>query len=164
MSLIALGCDPGAKWTVDSDGKIAGDDPTVAVAAGTLAYSPNGGLYVCIQADGAVGQYQACQIYGNWQAAAITTTNGTEAVKICIPQVALANNEYGWGLVWGNGQLEVGANCAANAQLYTTGNGGRLDDGATAIHISGAQLTAARGGGNGPALVAVQWPAVDLVV
>ena len=151
MGLAALGCDPDRVTT------------TAEFALGTLGFSPDGGLYVYVQADGAIDDGEACQIQGDFQAVPITTTNGTESNAICFPQEDIADNSYGWGLVFGKGNASVGASCAASVQLYTTANGGQLDDAATAIHIHGVQLTTARSATAGLAPVAVTWPAVDLI-
>ena len=151
MSLAALGCNPSLVST------------SAELALGTLGYSNDGGLYVYLQAAADLSIGAACVIQGNWQGVEITTTNGTEAARIGIVQVAVDDDEYGWGLVYGSGNLLVNASCAASVQLYTTATGGQLDDTATAIHITGAQLTTARGSGAGIAPVAVQWPSVDLI-
>ena len=164
----AFGCNPEHHWTVDltnpAQPKIAGDNPTSAAPPGTLAYSPAGGLYVCFQANGAIASAGACvQLGGNWQGSPVTTNSATRSRSLCFAQAAFADDEYGWGLVFGQGLVLVNAQAAAGAQLYTTGSDGRLDDAATAIHIGGVELTAARGGGVGTAMGMVTWPRVDLI-
>ena len=47
MSLAALGCNPEAKGASLAD--IGG------AALGTLAYSPDGGMYIAVRSDGATG-------------------------------------------------------------------------------------------------------------
>lgn len=165
MSLAALGCNPEHKWTITGSGqaaKVGGENPQNAVALGTFGYSPDGGVYVCIQAQGSVVQYGACVIRGAFEAAELDTGNDTLGQMICIPQVALADNEYGWGLVLGAGRVQAGANCAANARLEATGTDGRVDDTNTnnVPTIVGLQLSAARGSTAGDAPCIACWPSM----
>ena len=101
MSLAALGCDPEQTWT-EADGT---DGPGIGL--GTIGYSPVGGMYLCVQAKAAISQYAACILQDTFRANPVTTTNGDMGGTICIPQVALANHSYGWGLVAGKGRVNT---------------------------------------------------------
>lgn len=79
-----------------------------------------------------------------------TTTAGASPQRVGVPQTSIAAGQYGWLAIRGAMTLEVGANCAADVQLYTTATGGRLDDAATTL-VAGIKLTTARGGTDGPA-------------
>lgn len=159
MSLAALGCNPEHKWTVTGTGanqKFAGSNPTSAAEPGTLAYSPDGGLYMCVRAKGAVVQYAACVLEDAWEAVEITNTSDNGAIVV-VPQVALADDEYGWGLIHGSGQVLVLANALANATLGASATANHLDDQGGDV-IAGIYLTAGRGGSNGPAPCNVSFP------
>lgn len=151
MSLGALGCNPAYSWT-------PGDDDDPGAIPGMLAYSPDGGLYRCVQASAAIDQYESCTIGGDFRAAP-SAANTAPGARIGIAQADIANGDRGWLLVDGKGQVNVGANAAANAVLSTIA-GGALDDGGSTEHVVGVQLTAARGGTAGPAPCSVQWPFV----
>ena len=145
----ATGCNPNETWT-KTDGT---EGPGVSV--GTLAYSPDGGMYVCIKADGAIGAGEACYVKNSsWEIDEVAS-GGSQfetGQTICFPQVALADNEYGWGLVYGEGEFHVAASCAANVALYSSGTAGRMDDASANQHqLPGVFLSTARGTGAGNA-------------
>ena len=153
MSLAPFGCNP-----TDHGSSL---DDIGGFSLGSLAYSPDGGIYVAIRAQGAVPEGGVCAIKGDWDADPITTTTNTAAAGIeslCVVQEALADNDYGWGLVFGNGNILVAASCAANTALHATTTAGRVDDAASVGHIGGIQLTTARSASVGVAPGSVQWP------
>ena len=155
MSLAALGCNPN-----QSEADLA---DMGGLALGTLAFSPDGGIYTLIKADGAISAGAVCLIKGDWEADEITTALGAETHTLCVPQVAIANNAYGWGLVWGNGMVEAAASCGASAHLSTTDTAGRLDDADTAGRVNGIQLKTARPASAGLAPAYVAWPKIDIL-
>lgn len=115
------------------------------------------GVWVYVQASGAVAQYSAVKIDNDGQAAELTTAiSGTEPTAVGIAQVALADNEYGW--VWageggGSGKgikVTVLADCAAGAKIYTTTTAGSVDD--TATDLIQGLTTLTTDGGSGSAV------------
>ena len=131
MTNVFLGCNPNETFESASD---------LPLPLGTRATSGTG-EYVLIQAQGAVTQYALCVILAGYEAAQATTTNVANNSNACIPQVALADNHYGWGLVSGKGKVRGAASCAANAALYTTATAGVVDDASTNGGVSGLVLT-----------------------
>lgn len=97
------------------------------------------GEWIFAQADGAIDQYAFCLILGTGQASELTTTNaGSSTVMVGVPQVALADNEYGW--FWrgcgggdGKGIYGLAINYTALAKLQTTATGGVADDASTTV-------------------------------
>ena len=57
------------------------------------------------------------------------------SVRVCVPCVALATNEFGWVFVKGVIPILIGANCEAGAKLYTTSTNGMLDDASASSHL-----------------------------
>ena len=169
MSLAAFGCNP--EDTGASLDDVGGHQP------GTLAYSPDGGIYVVVQASEAVAAYDTCLIEGIWRVRPLDSQDDDDlALQVCIPQVALANGAYGWGLVFGNGKARASADMAAGVSgpLYPTRDEGKLA-GATStddLHLTGVYKTEVDADG-APAgvdesddpifAVAVTWPHIDLV-
>ena len=68
---------------------------------------------------------------------------GRTANRVAIPQVAIHAGQYGWGLIYGHGDVAVNANVSAHAVLHTSASAGRLDDntGSSADPIDGITLT-----------------------
>ena len=162
MSLAAFGCNP--EDTGASLDDVGGHQP------GTLAYSPDGGIYVLIQAGEAIAQCDTCLIAGNWQVRPADLTDDDISQAVCIPQVALANAHYGWGLVYGNGRARADDDIAATAtQLYLTADEGKLDDAEAANtdqQLNGVhkRQSAAVDESDDPLFdVAVQWPHIDQI-
>ena len=121
MSLAALGCNPEHKGATLAD--IGG------AALGTLAYSPPGGLYIAIRAAGAIGQYDPCFMEGGYDIDQVATGATHVGKPVCIPQVALADNEYGWALIAGDGLCQTDGALVAGAQVNIS-SAGHLNDGA----------------------------------
>ena len=67
---------------------------------------------------------------------------------ICIPQVAIADNAYGWGLIFGSGLARAGAAVAVGGQVSAHSTAGRLDDAATNEIGPAAWVEAASAAGN----------------
>jgi hypothetical protein len=122
--------------TADEDG----------IALRTVHTEYNGYEYMKVHANGAVSAFQACVVDEAGEMTPITATLAAADHLVAVPQVAFADNDYGWALVKGTGSVNVAANCAANVALYATATAGRLDDAATANEIAGIRLTAAAGG------------------
>ena len=164
MSLAALGCNPSFTWTVNSAGVAGGDNPDHAQAVGTLAFSPSGGMYVCIKAMGTLAKGAFTLLKGRFEAQPASTARATHAFSCAIPQIAIADNDYGWGLVWGEGDV-IGGQIAANAsELSTSGTAGRVDDSDTAGRIGGLiPLNAAQTSSGDLCPIAAQWPRINIV-
>ena len=146
MSLAALGCDPEQTWT-EADGT---DGPGIGL--GTIGYSPDGGMYLCVQAKAAISQYDACVLQDTFRANPLTTTNGDIGATVCFPQVAMANHSYGWGLVAGKGRVNTDGTGAANESMGTSGTAGQIH-GSTSNVLGGMHLTKADGASNGECIV-----------
>ena len=164
MSLAAIGCNPSFKWTVDANGLVGGDNPDHAQALGTLGFSPSGGMFVVVQAMGAVARGGFCLVTGDFEAQQATTTLATHAFSCAIPQVALADDEFGWGLVFGHGDV-IGAAIAADAQeLSTSGTAGQVDDMDSAGRIGGlVPLNSAVTSAGDLCPIAAQWPRINII-
>ena len=160
MSLMAMGCDPNQSWD-NADGS---DGPGARL--GALAYSPSQGLFVCIQAGEAILQYELCLIKGDFQVEALDgAVDINTSFSCCFPQRHLANNDYGWGLVWGHGSaIAQGTTIAAGDLLYPHATEGRVSDVALALHLHGCYATTTQGTTGQPVGIAVTWPAIDLIV
>ncbi|HUU25586.1 MAG TPA: hypothetical protein VMW68_08510 [Methyloceanibacter sp.] len=124
---------------------ISGIDPTKVrtsaegsvFALGQRGATSNGNEYVYIRAKGAIAAFTYCGIDEVWDAAEATTTTqaaGTgQGQRGCIPQVAIADDGYGWGAIYGGGgtlQVLAATNCAKYTTLCTTATDGVLDDAA----------------------------------
>ena len=157
MSLAALGCNPSDRGSSLED--IGG------IALGTLAYSDDGGIYQAVQAKGAIVQYAAVVIQDNWEAAELDTGNDSVGQLLGVAQQAFSDNQYGWVLVSGSGQVLAAASCAANAGLQATAVDGTVDDTTTATiaFIAGLQLRTARPASAGAANCICRFPVLGSV-
>lgn len=152
MSFGFLGCNPEQTWANRHDAPEVGTTGGVGEAE-----------YVVVRADGAIDAGEACIIHKTGEAQPVTTTIADDSYPLCIPQVDIGDNEYGWGLVKGAGQLQVGASCAANTSLATTATAGQLDDADTAGRVGGLQLTSARSSSAGLAPCWAYHPRLDIL-
>ena len=122
---------------------------------GTVMTDDKGQDWMYVEADAAIGQYDACAVQADFGIVKLTTTNATATPgkMVGVPQVAIPNGDFGWILRKGAGNVNVKASCAANAKLYSHATAGVLDDVTTssAILILGALLTTARGASDGSA-------------
>ena len=121
MSLAATGCNPDHRWTISS-GLIGGDNPTSAVALGTLGYSNDGGLFVCIQAGGAISVNKLISIQAGWQGLQRDNADIIHGTRLGVSTDAFADNEYGWLQVFGTAQVKAGAAVTAGAALNLDGS------------------------------------------
>ena len=149
MTLAALGCNPEATG--------ASLDDLGGASLGTLGYSSDGGIYMCIRAKGDVAQYAGCVLQDSFQANQVTTTYGDIGATICIPQVAIADDDYGWGLVAGKGRVHTDGTGTANESMGTSATAGQIH-GTTSNVIGGMHLTKADGSNDGECIV--MFPAI----
>lgn len=106
-------------------------------------------------ADGTIAVYSACTVQNDYDAAeGTTTTSGAKPTQVCIPQFAVADNEYFWAPIGPikpltpynvNGApvpfyVNAAQDAATSVKLYTTGTDGVVDDSATDL-IAGLFLT-----------------------
>lgn len=113
---------------------------------GTVQHGPDGSEWIYVQANGALTQYYAAGIDEDFQCAPLSNTTAAGSPKPAFPQVAFADNEYGWVPVRGsNISVKTRASCAADVLLYTTASAGRLDDtvGGSGIAVEGVVLVTA---------------------
>lgn len=129
-------------------GGFAETDPTHTLLE--RSHDEAGNEYVYVQASGAIDQYDCVVVDEAGQAASATVTTTATAFgdMAGAPQVALADNEYGWVQIFGVGEVNVLISCAANIAINSTATAGTLDDDATsgAEVIAGITLTVAEGG------------------
>lgn len=118
---------------------------------GDVHETENGDVYIYAQADGAVTQYNVYNLVpGTWQidASADAAVNPADAHNIhaCVPQVAFADDEYGWVFV-GPGEFtadtDITGVAGANDIVYVSATAGKLSSGATAAFLPGVHTTAA---------------------
>lgn len=145
--LQALGCDPTAKGqSIDDIG---------GAALGSIGYSEDGRLWIAVQANGAVSQYELCFLGGGFQATP-KGTNVTGYGRPCaVPQQAFADNDYGWMLIAGEGRVRTDGSVASGDGLELNATDEELDTaaaGATPI-INGMVATGDDGADDGPVLV-----------
>ena len=152
MAFGFLGCNPEQTWDKASD----------APALGTTSVAGDN-TYVLVQADGDVSAGAFCIVTKHFEVDEATTTLADDSYPCCIPQVAIDDDEFGWGLIEGTGMVEVNTNCAADVSLATTGTAGRIDDADTAGRLSGIMLTTARGGSAGLAPMSCFRPRLDIL-
>ena len=75
-----------------------------------------------------LGQYDACFMEGGFDIDVVRAGNAADVGKpVVIPQVALADDEYGWALIAGQGSVQVDATVAAGAQVNIN-SAGHLSD------------------------------------
>lgn len=107
--------------------------------------------YVYVQADEDLAAYGACARDESFNAVELTTTvSGAVPTPVVIPQVALADGQYGWAVCGpGSAFLVLAKTLAAlNVKLYTTGTAGEVDDEASGTDlIEGLRLDATNAAG-----------------
>lgn len=103
-----------------------------------------GNLYVYIQANGAVGQYVPVKVAASYDC----PPSGNGGHAFAIPQVAIADNSYGWALLRGSGSAQVATGVTAGNPLsrVTDANGDlkavvAVDEATTTVHAAGSLST-----------------------
>jgi hypothetical protein len=114
-------------------------------------YQVNGNRYKYLKAEGALAAYALCYYDAALDAREATTTLvGTPArpTGFCIPQFAVADEEYFWAPIGpfylnkdGTTFKVLAANAATSVRLYTTGTAGVADDAVTTGLVAGLFLT-----------------------
>ena len=148
----AMGCNPTVKGTTLE--AIGG------FSLGQLAFSPDGGIYICTRANGAVSRYETCYIGSGIEATPKGTDADQRGVPICIPQIAVSDDEYFWGLVAGVGRVRTSASVAAGAGLGLSGTNEELTAANGTDQVVSGMATTATGGSNDAPIFAL-FPAVS---
>ena len=120
--------------------------------------------YMFILANtGDITQHHTCVITSNGTQGRHTTTGQCDVGRPCgVPFVSIPRRSLGWLCIWGAGQINVAASCAADAHLYTTSTSGRLDDTSTnQSRITNIGLTSNRGGSAGNQNAIWHYPVCD---
>jgi hypothetical protein len=154
---VLIGFDATATQSSTLEGK--------TLNVGTRTLDGSGNEYVYVQASGAItGAGYVCTYDETYQAAMVSTSNDAGGALVGIPQVAFADNDYGWLMVKGTTNIRVAASAAADAALNTTGTAGQIDDDGTAdaFIINGLILTTANGGAAAVAAGQVNYPALNV--
>lgn len=125
---------------------------------GQRGRTDDGNEYVFVQAAEAITAHHACEIDNEWLVRAVRDRNGSrDGRAIGVPAMTVSNHVWFWIQVLGHCSLNVNANCAAYAHLYTTSTNGRLDQTqSNQDRIRGLVTTSSRGGtvGTVPAVMA----------
>lgn len=100
---------------------------------GTMATGTDGSIWQYVQAGEAIGNGMCVAIDENFQAKKVTATLARAGHGIGFAQQAFADNDLGWVVVHGPGNINMhlASACAADVQLYTTATAGVVDDTAT---------------------------------
>lgn len=118
-------------------------------ALGTEVEGSDGNTYRYVQANGALDIGALCAIAETGEISeATTTTSGVVPTQYAFPQVAFADDEYGWAVTRGENFLVLAAaSCAADVKLYTSATAGVVDDSSTSHDLlDGLRLNTAVGG------------------
>lgn len=116
------------------------------IVVGTDSSGSYSAEYIYVQANGAVAQYAVCEV-SDGQLTDISVsdaTANTKPLQVAIPQVAFADNEYGWAVISGNGTVKCvsAGGAAADVKIYLTASDGVVDDVAlTNGVVQGLRLT-----------------------
>jgi hypothetical protein len=138
--------------TVSTSGKLgvnyAQVDTVPQFPLGTIDEGNNGSEFVYILANSAIAQYDAVGIDTSNGGDPLTKTHADAGRDVGAAQVAIASGSYGWVQRRGRGgKVNVLANTAAGAALYTTATAGKLSDTTTSqTKVTGIVTTTANGG------------------
>lgn len=122
---------------------------SAAFKLGSEVKCEDGNTYIFVQANGAIDAFAACAISESHEVAELTTTtSGVVPTVVVVPQLALADDEYGFAVKSGGAfSVLAAANCAADVKIYTTSTAGVVDDSSSSTDlIQGLRLNAANGG------------------
>ena len=105
MTIAAVGCDP-SRVTTDKEMRL-----------GVIGYSPSGGLWCYVQANGAITDNRLVMIAAGFQARDVDSADLVHGTRLGASLVHFADNDYGWLQIWGTGSVAGGAAVAANLAL-----------------------------------------------
>lgn len=119
---------------------------TQEFALGKRVVASDGAVYEYGLANGAISQYSVCKVDDDFQLTELTTAiSASEPTRVGVPQLALADNEYGWHIVAGPFSATLAGSISDGDALTTTTTAGTAGAGGDAI--GGARAAAASGGG-----------------
>jgi hypothetical protein len=108
---------------------LTANDSTAVFPTGTLVNLNDGGQAMYVKAStSALSTYAAVSISQNGIAMMLTTTNGGQTPRVGFAQTSIATSNYGWVQLGGQIQVQLAAQCASSAPLFTTSTAGVLDD------------------------------------
>ena len=124
---------------VDLDELIAGtgtsSDEGNQHSLGQTAQCSDGCVYMYVHASAAIALYKAVAVDENFEAAPLTTALAQAGHMVGWAQIAFSDNDFGWVVVKGaNFKGQIGAACAPDTQLYTSGTAGVLDDDSSTVY------------------------------
>lgn len=133
---------------VDLDATVAGtgtsSDEGDEWALGTRVHTADGGVYIRVHAATAITQYDVVGVDENYEASALTAAMAGDGWTVGVSQVAASDNDFFWLAISGHGlNARLGASCAADTALRTTGTAGVLDDATGGTKIDGIVAVAA---------------------
>lgn len=112
---------------------------------GSIHTKSDGSKFMYFQAAAAIAQYQAVAITELGQGALLTSDLALDGHAIGFPQVAMADNDFGWAMIdsGGNNTYKVGvlSACDSDVKLKTSATAGYLDDTYTTfVPLSGVTI------------------------
>ena len=132
---------------------------------GSRMMDDKGTEYVYVQAAGAIAADLVCRVDQNNQADACTQQEGDGHLggRLGISHVALADDEYGWLIIYGPCTLTAGAaGPVKGVQLYLVAtDAGKVDDAASAAPINGLFLNVTIAADNGKAAGYANYPSIS---
>lgn len=149
----------GAAWAVA--------DTNPKFALGTIMWDV-GKAYIYLQANGAVtGDGYVVSFKQDFDAAMIDTdvaATVAQGQKVAVAEVAVADNQYFWGQVYGPCGIRSEQDALASAKLYATADAGQVDDApAAGKFINGLHFGTATGGADAVNTTGyLNWPTVEI--
>ena len=141
-----IGARVGSSLDILTDGR--------GFSVGDTHDDQRGKRYIFVQASSAIAQFDAVWVKSDHEAIPVTLAIAQTSGRFAVAPVAIAQDEYGWVQCQGACTVSVLASCAANAQLFTSGTAGALDD-ATLSHsqvaVNGIVLQSAEAASNAAA-------------
>lgn len=128
--------------------KFSGTEDAQRFALGTEVIDSDGGKRMYVQSKGEITLGSILHIDANYKAAMVTDTlaKSSGRIGLAIHTVSASDLFFWAATAWINKPTRVAGSCAANAQLFTTGTAGVLDD-ATAstsqVQVQGVVLASA---------------------
>ncbi len=137
---------------------------------GDRASTPDGKVYVYVQANGAItGDGYVVSIDESYQAVMTDTDTAAtvaEGQSIGVAEVAFADDDYGWVQIYGACGVRSEQDALANAKLGPTADAGQVDDAGSvgSAYIVGMHFGTATGGADAVNATAfINYPRIELV-
>ena len=146
-------------------------DPTLVETTpghllGNRMIDHRGEEYMYVKADEALAASAVVVIASDYGASEIDGTSAKLGSRVAVCKTAIPSGSYGWACIYGKGNVEAKASCAADAQLYDSATAGHIDDAGASgdIAVNGMALSTARGSGDGTAPAVWSHPIVGATV